>query len=270
MGSCVSATIKALAAFAGRVTCTGLLLALINCPANAQQESKPANPPSAPPLDQTTQNPPAKPEGVPAPIEGTLRLLAKRSIFFPDLAADKLALTPRQKLELATDNSIAPSMVLGDLISAGIDQATNSLQGYGQEYAGFGKRFGSALATSTTNQYFKTFLLPTVLHEDPRYFVLLRGTTTTRVLYAISRVFVTRTDAKTEDVNWSGIAGPLMAEGLANVYLPPEQRTVGKTFRRYGIRIGVGAAANIVKEYWPTIFQQLRISDTTPSTEQTH
>ncbi len=164
-----------------------------------------------------------------APLEGTAKLLARRSIFFPDLAADKNALTHLQKLELATDNSIAPSMVLGDLISAGTDQATNSLKGYGQEYGGFGKRLGSALATSTTNQYFKTFLLPTVLQEDPRYFALLRGTTENRVWYAITRVVVTQTDTRTEAINWSGIVGSLMAEGLANVYLPSEERTVGRT-----------------------------------------
>lgn len=256
------------AAIAGRIACASVWLTLINSPVLAQQEPKPASSPNTPSVDQNAPSPTEKPQSMPAPVEGTLRLLARRSIFFPDLAANKLALTPLQKLELATDNSVAPSMVLGDLISAGIDQATNSLQGYGQEYAGFGKRFGSALATSTTNQYFKTFLLPTLLHDDPRYFVLLHGTTTKRVLYAITRVIVTRTDAKTEGVNWPGIAGPLMAEGLANVYLPPEQRTVGKTFRRYGIRIGVGAAANIVKEYWPTIFKRLRLSDSPPAPAQ--
>jgi hypothetical protein len=205
---------------------------------------------------------------MPAPLEGTMRLVARRSIFFPDLALDKHALTPLQKLELATDNSVAPSMVFGDLISAGIDQATNSLKGYGQEYGGFGKRLGSALATSTTNQYFKTFLLPTVLHEDPRYFVLLHGSAAKRVSYAITRVVVTQTDARAEHVNWSEIAGPLMAEGLANVYLPSEERTVGRTFRRYGIRIGVGAAGNIVKEYWPTIFKRLRLSDSMAAPSQ--
>jgi hypothetical protein len=260
--------IKSRPAFNGALVCAGLLLAMTSSAAVAQQEPKQANPPNAPPSDQAQPNSSDKPQSMPAPLESTLKLLAKRSIFFPDLAADKRALTPLQKLELATDNSVAPSMVLGDLISAGIDQATNSLQGYGQEYAGFGKRFGSALATSTTNQYFKTFLLPTLLHEDPRYFVRLHGTTATRVLYAVTRVVVTQTDAKKHDVNWSGIVGPLMAEGLANTYLPPEQRTAGKTFRRYGIRIGVGAAANIVKEYWPTFFSRLRITDTSTSTEQ--
>jgi hypothetical protein len=249
---------------AGRVARASLWLVVITSPVLAQQEPGPANSPDPPP-NHTVPGPTEKPQGVRAPLEGTARLLARRSVFFPDLAADKNALTHLQKLELATDNSIAPSMVLGDVISGGIDQATNSLKGYGQEYGGFGKRLGSALATSTTNQYFETFLLPTVLHEDPRYFALLHGTAANRVWYAITRIVVTQTDARTETVNWSGIAGPLMAEGLANIYLPSEERTVGRTFRRYGIRIGGGAAGNIAKEYWPTIFKRFQLSDSTPT-----
>src|ERR1700722_15288813 len=176
---------------AGRVACAAMLLVLIQSLAFAQQEPRSANSPDSPAADHPVPDPKEKPQGMPAPLEGTARLLARRSVFFPDLAADKNDLTHLQKLELATDNSIAPSMVFGDLISAGIDQATNSLKGYGQEYGGFGKRLGSALATSTTNQYFKTFLLPTVLHQDPRYFALLHGTGANRVWYAVTRVFVT-------------------------------------------------------------------------------
>jgi len=250
-----------------RVATAGLLLTLASLPAMAQQEPKPANPPSAPTPDQATQDqtPPdqssAKPQTMPAPIEHTMKLLARRSIFFPDLAADKRALSPLQKLQLATDNSIAPSTIAGDLIGAAIDQATGSLSGYGGGWGGYGKRFGSSIATGTTDQYFRTFLLPTALHQDPRYFVLLRGTPTKRILYAISRVLVTETDARTEQVNWSEIGGALMAESFANVYLPSGERTAGKTFRRYGLRLGFDGLTNVVKEYWPTIFRQLRLSN---------
>jgi hypothetical protein len=56
----------------------------------------------------------------------------------------------------------------------------------------------------------------------------------------------------------------LLAEGLANTYLPDSERTAGKTFERYGIRIGFSAANNILKEYWPTIFKRLRIGKVAP------
>jgi hypothetical protein len=153
---------------------------------------------------------------MPAAIEDTMKILAKKSIFFPDLAADKRALSPLQKLQLATDNSIAPSTIAGDLIGAAIDQATGSLSGYGGGWAGYGKRFGSSIATGTTDQYFRTFLLPTALHQDPRYFVLLRGTPTKRILYAITRVLITETDARTNKLvgDWRRADGRVICERL--------------------------------------------------------
>jgi hypothetical protein len=139
------------------------------------------------------------------------------------------------------------------------------LPGYGQGWAGYGKRFSSSIASSASNHLFGTFLLSSILHQDPRYFVKLHGTTSHRVGYALSRAAITRTDRGREAFNWSGLTGSLLAESLANSYLPSGERTAGKTFSRFGIRIGFGAAGNIVKEYWPTIFKSLRISKLTPS-----
>ncbi len=75
---------------------------------------------------------------------------------------------------------------------------------------------------------------------------------------------VIRTDAGSETFNWPGTLGPLAAEGLANTYLPDSERTVEKTFERYGIRLAFSAGNNLLKEYWPTIFKKLRIDRVAP------
>jgi hypothetical protein len=75
---------------------------------------------------------------------------------------------------------------------------------------------------------------------------------------------VIRRDDGSETFNLPGTLGPLLAEALANVYLPETERTAGKTFQRYGIRIGFGAVNNLVKEYWPTIFKSLGIAKVAP------
>ena len=104
-----------------------------------------------------------------------------------------------------------------------------------------------------------------MLHEDPRYFVKAFGSPRSRILYAVERVLITRTDSGRNTFNWSGVLGGLMAESLANSYLPDAERTGGKTFSRYGIRIGFSALDNVVKEYWPTIFKSLGITKFVPS-----
>jgi hypothetical protein len=193
-------------------------------------------------------------------LNTTWEILARKSVFFPDLAYDPRPLSGGQKLALAADQSIAPYGLVVAGFTAGISQARNNWPGYGQGAAGYGKRYGATLALNASSDMFGTFLLPSLLRHDPRYFVSARGGAAHKVGYAISRIFVTRTDRGGEAFNWSGVLAPLMAESLANTYLPDGERTTGKTFQRYGIHLGINAAGNVAKEFWPRIFKTLRRS----------
>ncbi len=229
----------------------------------AQQEPRSSNLPDAPTPKQEQSDSAQKPANT--PLRTTIQVLGERSVFFPELAVDKGRLGPRKKLELAVDETVAPSRFLGSAFTAGIGQARNALPGYGQGWNGYGKRIGSSVASNASSHFFGTFLVPSIAHQDPRYFVKLYGTTGQRVGYALRRVVVTRTDTGGEAFNWSNVLGGLLAEALANSYLPSGERTAGKTFSRFGFRIGFGALDNVVKEYWPTIFRSLRITKLTPS-----
>jgi hypothetical protein len=198
------------------------------------------------------------------PFKQAIGVLGRRSAFFPELAYDKGPLDSRKKLELAVDETLAPSRALGSLFTSAIGQARDALPGYGQGWAGYGKRFGSSVASNASTHLFGTFLFPSALHQDPRYFVKQYGSPGSRVLYALERVVLTRTDDGRAAFNYSGVFGGLMAEGLANSYLPDDERTAGKTFGRYGWRVGFGALDNVIKEFWPTIFRSLRVSKIVP------
>jgi len=224
----------------------------------AQQEPKPNDLPEAPAPKHEQVN---KHEN---PFRTTVDVLGRRSIFFPDLAASPGPLDAKQKLELFVDKSVAPSRLLASSIGAGIGQAHDSLSGYGQGMSGYGKRLGSSMASGAATEFFSTFLFASLFRRDPRYFVSLRGGPGRRIGYGLSRLVVTRTDSGTEGTNWPGMLGPLFAESLANSYLPVNEQTAGRTFRRYGIRLGFTAGTNIVKEYWPTIFRNLRIAKIAP------
>jgi hypothetical protein len=233
------------------------LLPMAGGVAGAQEEPKRGNLPDAPEAKQSETSVKKKVQSTP---RKTLEILRRRSLFFPDLATSKGSLSSGQKFELAVDQTIAPSRISASAFTASISQARNTLPGYGQEWGGYGKRFGSSMASGASSHLFGTFLLPAMLRQDPRYFVKLQGSAGERVWYAFRRVAVTRTDRGGEAFNWSGVIGSLLAEALANSYLPEGERAAGKTFTRFGIRMGSIAASNIVKEYWPTIFRSLRMS----------
>jgi hypothetical protein len=227
------------------------------------QTSEPATQ-SAPLPDAPKPQTPAQDQGPKAQLKQTMQVLGRRSIFFPELAHERRPLSSKEKFELALDETIAPSRFIGSLFTAGISQARNSLPDYGQGWDGYGKRYGSSVASNATSHLFGTGLLPSVTHEDPRYFVKLFGSPRSRILYAMSRVLITRTDDGRSTFNWSNVMGGLMAESLAVSYLPDSERTAGKTFTRFGVRLGFSALDNVVKEYWPTIFKGLRINKLVP------
>jgi hypothetical protein len=221
-----------------------------------------ANLPDAPtpkePLDEPQQKASA------SRPKTTYDILSRRSFFFPDLAYTTTPLTSAQKFFLAADETVAPSALIVAAMSAGITQARNSWPGYGQGWNAYGKRYGATLALNASTDMFGTFLLPSVLHHDPRYFVLAHGTFSQKIGHALKSVLVTRTDAGARAPNISGVLGPLGAEGLANTYLPDAERTAGQTFERFGIQMAVIAAGNVAKEFWPAIFKTLRIGKVVP------
>jgi hypothetical protein len=192
--------------------------------------------------------------------EETVGVLSRRSIFFPDLATDRCPLKPEQKFKLFVDQTIAPSTFVSAAGVSGFRQALDSYPGYGQGWDGYEKRFGAAVANSASTNFFGTYLFPSLLHEDPRHFFTLRGGFEKKLTYSLTRQVITRTDDGRKTFNWSRVLSVFAAEGLANLYLPPEERTAGRTSERIGMRFGSGVGINLVKEYWPIIFRKLGLS----------
>lgn len=228
----------------------------------AQQKPERADLPDAPAPKQT-ENGAAQKQGKNV-WQDSLGIIARKSYFYPDLATSPGPLTAAQKFKLFLSTSTAPPQILSSMAAAGISEARGTLSGYGQGGEGYGKRFASSMASGASSHFFGTFLLPALLREDPRYFVSVKPGFRAKAGHALRRVVVIRTDAGGTTFNLPGTLGPLAAEGLANLYLPQQERTAGRTFERYGIRIGFGAVNNLLKEYWPTIFKDLRISKVAP------
>ncbi len=245
----------------GAIAVLALCALLANAKTTKAQQRIVSELPDSPTAQQQPNGPGEKKGG----FSETVDILSQRSYFFPDLAHTRKPLTSGEKFLLAAGESVAPAALLISGISAGISQARDSWPGYGQGWNGYGKRYGATVAIDASTNMFGTFLLPSMLHEDPRYFVLKHGTFSQRVAHALKRVVITPTDSGGQAVNISGLLGPLGAQGLANTYLPDAERTTGQTFERYGIEMGIIAGGNVLKEFWPVIFKTLRLGKIAPS-----
>ena len=115
------------------------------------------------------------------------------------------------------------------------------------------------MARSASYNLFGNFLLASAFHEDPRFFVKKNLSFGQSVKYAAVRVVYTSTDRGQKQINYSGLLGPLMAEGLANAYYPEQNRTAASTLTRFGVDLGWRFGGNLLRQYWPTLNRRLRL-----------
>jgi len=142
---------------------------------------------------------------------------------------------------------------------AGISQAEDSEPGYGQGAAGYGKRFGAAVADGTIENFLTSAVLPSLLRQDPRFFQSGKGGFWHRTGYAISRVIVTRTDSGHSQVNYSEIFGGALAAGISTYsYHPHADRTLRNSASVWGTQVGYDTITYVVKEFWPDIRRKIR------------
>jgi hypothetical protein len=138
-------------------------------------------------------------------------------------------------------------------ILAGIRQAENADPAFGQGMAGYGRRYGTALADQVDGNMMVGAVFPSILRTDPRYFRLGRGGFARRFDYAISRVFVTRRDSGGPIFNVPEVAGNATAIAISTVYYPAADRSFSAGINSWGVQMGLDAFGNELKEFWPDI-----------------
>jgi Carboxypeptidase regulatory-like domain len=157
-------------------------------------------------------------------------------------------LTAKLKYELAFRAATDVVSIAGDFFLAGVNQAADAPD-YQQGFKGYAQRFGSAYATSFSDVMIGGAVLPSLLHQDPRYFYLGKGSNKSRALHAISSPFICKGDNGRRQFNYSSIGGDLIAASLSNIYYPPSNRGPGLVLSGALIDTGGRIANALVQEF---------------------
>jgi hypothetical protein len=157
-------------------------------------------------------------------------------------------MTKKLKYELAFKAATDPVSIAGDVFLAGVNQAADT-PNYQQGAEGFGQRFGAAFADSFTNIMIGGGVLPSLLHQDPRYFYQGTGSGTSRALHAMSFAIICKGDNGRSQFNYSGVGGNLIAGALTELYYPPSNRGPGLVFSNTLINAGGRLANGLVQEF---------------------
>jgi len=162
-------------------------------------------------------------------------------------------LTAGQKYRLATASVFDWGAYPFNAALAGIAQAKNDPKEWGQGWGAYGKRFGANFADNSAGTYMTVAIFPALLHEDPRYYQLGRGSFGHRVYHAVNRLFVVRTDSGHERFNFSESVGNAAAAAISNIYHVPADRTASRNATTFAFLIVYDGLSNGLKEFWPDI-----------------
>lgn len=189
--------------------------------------------------------------------EESQRMLAVVPMFGVTNRLNAPPLTSGQKFHLMAKGYADPFIYVAVAAQAGLSQASDSFEGYGQGASGYAKRYGAAFVDSADSNFFSNFFYPVLFKQDPRYFRLGQGPKKERLWWALNREFVARKDSGGWTFHWSNVLGGLTAGGISNAYYPSEDRGFGLTMSRTAIAFGYGAAGNLMLEFWPDISHKL-------------
>lgn len=169
--------------------------------------------------------------------------------FYTSYIWDAAPMTTKEKYKLSARTIFDPTTFLIVAGIAGAEHYNGTYPAYGPGIEGYGKRYGAALADSVTGRIIGSAILPSLLHQDPRYFYQGTGSVPSRAWHAMSSAFVTRGDNGKNQPNYSHIFGNLAAGGIANTYHPAASRGVGLTFETLAVTTGSSAIGNLFREF---------------------
>ena len=181
-------------------------------------------------------------------VEEQQRIFGVIPNFLVNYDPDPEPLTPKLKFKLASKVIFDPITIAGVAAFAGINQAGNT-PNYPQGAKGYGERFGAAYADGFTDIMVGGALLPSLLHQDPRYFYQGTGTTKSRLRHALLSPFICKGDNGRRQPNYSTVGGDLTSAALANAYYPASSRGPGLFVGNFLIDTGQRALANVAQEF---------------------
>lgn len=159
-------------------------------------------------------------------------------------------LSPGQKFHLAWRSTIDPvSFVLTGVV-AGLNQAENQFDGYGQGAQGYAKRYGAAFADSAVDAFLGGAVLPVIFKQDPRYYYQGTGSAWSRTKHAVASIVICRGDNGKMEFNYSNVLGNFGAAGISNIYYPASDRHgAGLTMQNAAVGTAFGAFAALMQEF---------------------
>jgi hypothetical protein len=168
-------------------------------------------------------------------------------------------LTPREKGILAFRNTVDPYNFATIGFFSAVSVASDPNSAYGPGMPGFARNFGVAYCETAVGEFFGTFLIPSLVHQDPHYHRLPNASYARRTLHAITQVGWTQSDYGTGMPNYSTLLTTAIGDGLGNLYVPGRDKSWGAAAARWGTAIATDPIDNFISEFLPDVARRVNV-----------
>ena len=181
-------------------------------------------------------------------IEEQQRVFGVIPNFYVVYDHNAVPLTTKLKFKLALKTSTDPVTIIGARCACRHQPGgkRSQLRPGGK---GYGERYGAAAADGFSDIMIGGAILPSLLHQDPRYFYQGTGTNKSRALHALSSPFICKGDNGKLQPNYSSVGGDLASSALSNAYYPASNRGAGLVFQNLLINTGERMLSSLVQEF---------------------
>jgi hypothetical protein len=178
--------------------------------------------------------------------------------------ADAVSMTAGQKMKLALRSTTDPVAFGVAFVVAGYHEAMHDDIGFPWGIKGYGERAGAAYLDAFDGNMLGNGILPSILHQDPRYFRLGHGTFSHRLLYSLATNVICKHDNSHKwEPNYSNVGGNIIGGAISNLYYPPTNSGISQTFSNGLIVTAEGGFGSIFDEFWPDISRKILHKDPT-------
>jgi len=161
--------------------------------------------------------------------------------------------TAKEAFRIATRNSFDYSSFIFVGITSLLAESSGAHRSLGTGLSGYGEYYWRGFVDKTDGNYLVIFALPTIFHQDERYYAKGEGNPLKRVVYAATRILITPNYHGHNSFNASEVFGRGMAQAISISYYPSADRTGGALAVKYGYAMARDALTNVFREFWPDI-----------------
>lgn len=169
------------------------------------------------------------------------------------------AFSPLQKAHLAARDLLDPFNILTIAGEGMFTIGFNAHTAEGPGLPGYGRYIGVSFTQDMVGEFFGTFLIPSVVHQDPHYHRMPQASIPRRALHCIDQIVWTRGDSGKLMVNYADIVGFAGDEEINNLFVPGLQTHASATASRYATDLATAPIQNFITEFLPDIASHIHV-----------